>query len=189
MTLQLTPWRVESAFWLAVSCGLATGIGFQTDWGRQVHLPVSVERPVEEGFTAPRLVAPFELAAPDTFLETAMRPVFSVTRRPAPPPPPPEPPKPTMKKEQFVLTGVTVSASGNFAFLAEKAANRGRVVREGNEINGITVKQITATQVTLGQYDDTEVLTLKTAKGPAASPGIPARPDPRAPQPNKNPVR
>jgi hypothetical protein len=67
---------------------------------------------------------------------------------------------------------------GKFAFLIEKAGNRARVVSEGKEINGITVKEVSASQVVLSQYDDTEVLTLKTAKGPAMN-AAPMAPPPQ----------
>lgn len=157
---------VEAALWLLTICGLATGIGIETDWGRQWKLPnvVFANRPIT--FTKPDLSEPFQLAPADTFIEIAMRPLFVATRRPSPAPPPPAPPKPTMHKGQFELTGVSIVAGSKFVFLIEKAGNRRRVVSEGNELNGIRVKEVTANQVVLTQYDDVEVLVLKTANGP-----------------------
>ena len=104
-----------------------------------------------------------------------------------------------MKKDQFILRGTTVVAEGKFAFLLEKAGNRSHVVAEGKEINGIMVKEVTTERVVLGQYDETEVLVLKSIKPPprapappAVAPGVAAPPaGPRpfgAPQPQAPPI-
>lgn len=158
--------HVEIAFWLLIIGGLATGIGIEIDWGRQWKLPeVSlVDSPAH--FSKPNLTEPFQLAPADTFLETAMRPLFIATRRPSPALPPPAPPKPAMQKGQFELTGTSIVAGNKFAFLTEKAGNRRRVVSEGNELNGIKIKEVSVDQVLLTQYDDMEVLVLKTPKNP-----------------------
>lgn len=189
MSSSFTPWRAEAGFWLLLCGGLATGIGMETDWGRRLEPPAVALPAVSSDFAKPDLAEPFHLAAPDTFLETAMRPLFIVSRRPAPAAPPPEPPKPMMQKEQFQLTGITIVPSGKFAFLVEKAGNRARVVSEGKEINGITVKEISPDQVVLSQYDDTEVLILKTAKGPAATVTPPAAVQPPVAQPGRPAAR
>lgn len=169
----LTPWRVETAFWTLLCVGLAAGIGLETDWGNRWRYPLADAdadaRAAPAAFSKPALTEPYRLPAADDFLEVAMRPVFVPTRRPAPAAPPPEPPKPSMAKDQFTLSGITVTPEGKFAFLVEKAGNKPRVVSEGKEINGIRVKEITADRVVLSQYDDTEVLFLKTGKGPAAT--------------------
>jgi hypothetical protein len=182
MSSPLTPLRVETGLWLLLCGGLAAGIGVETDWGRRLQPSVVTQPEPRSDFVKPLLAEPFHLAPPDTFLETAMRPLFIVSRRPAPPPPPPEPPKPAMQKDQFRLTGITIVPGGNFAFLVEKSGNRNRVVSAGKEINGIMVKEVSANQVVLSQFDDTEILTLKTARGPlATAPVAPPAPPPAAP--------
>jgi hypothetical protein len=188
MNFALTPIRVETGFWLLLCAGLMAGIGVETDWGqRWRHGVVEVKSgPVD--FVVPTLEEPFRLPAPDEFLETAMRPVFIVTRRPAPPPPPPEAPKPLMKKDQFTLSGITVVPEGKFAFLIEKAGNKSRVVSEGKEINGITVKEIRPDRVVLSQHDETETLLLKTAKGPATTTTTPVAAPGAAPPPVAEPL-
>lgn len=189
MSELLTPARLEAGFWVLLCGALAAGIGVETDWGRQLRSP-PIEQPAVKGdFVKPDLAVPFSLPPPDTFLETAARPLFIVSRRPAPAAPPPEPPKPTMKKEQFILTGVTIVQEGKFAFLLERAVNRARVVQEGKEINGIAVKQILPDRVVLTQFDDTEVLMLRTAKGtamPTASTPLPNRFEPGQTDPSGN---
>jgi len=53
--------------------------------------------------------------------------------------------------------------------LIEKAGNRSRVVAEGRQINGITVKEITKERVVLSQNNDTEELVLKVNTAPAGA--------------------
>jgi len=166
----LSPKRVESALWLLVYAGLAVAVGLESDWGRTWQWPLPDTSVASQPPAKPDLTEPYKLPPADTFLETAMRPVFVVTRQP-PPPPPAVVPVQLMKKGQFVLTGVTMVPSGKFAFLIEKAGNKNRTVTEGQDINGIKVKEITAETVVLSQYNDSEVLTLRASKGPAATAG------------------
>lgn len=173
MSRGLTPWRAEMAFWTLLCGGLAVGIGQETDWGKRWQYPIADASPAPATFSKPTLSDPYRLPAADDFLEIAMRPLFVPTRRPAPAAPPPEPPKPSMIKDQFTLSGITVTPGGKFAFLIEKAGNKPRVVSEGREINGIRIKEIAADRVVLSQYDDTEILVLKTGKGSATPPPAP----------------
>ena len=177
MSAALTPIRAEAGLWLILWLGLATGIGLETDWGRQMLLPTAEIDQMPPAFPRPVLAEPFSLPPPDRFLDITVRPLFIVTRRPAPTPPPPTPPKPGMVKGQFVLMGTTVVGASKFAFMIEKAGNKSRVVAEGKEINGIMVREVTTERVVLSQYDDTEVLVLKTIKPPpgvrAVLPGAP----------------
>lgn len=184
MSTALTPIRVETAFWLFLWVSLAAGIGLETDWGRRMQWPVKEIAETPPEFTKPVLSEPFRLPEPDQYLAIATRPIFVVTRRPAPPAPVAEAPKPSMKKDQFVLMGTAIVGQSKLAFLVEKAGNKRQVVAEGNEINGIMVKTITADQVVLSQHDDKEVLVLKTNKpAPAAGPGAAAGAPGAPPQP------
>jgi hypothetical protein len=165
----LTPLRVEIAGWLLLCGGLGVGLGLETDWGRQLQPPPPELVLPATPFTGTALKDPYSLPTADTFLDIAMKPVFLATRRPVPAAPPPEPPKPAMQRNQFQLSGVTILPDSKFAFLTEKAGNKSRVVKEGDEINGILVKTIGPDKVVLSQFDETEILTLKTAKGPATT--------------------
>lgn len=162
----LTPNRVELMAWLALCGGLVTGVGIETQWGRQLVWPLMEENAAFPPFQKAALTELFHIPPPEKFIEIALRPVFVVTRSPAPIPPPPEAPKPKMRKEQFVLSGTTIVADGKFAHLVEKAGKKSHVVAEGKEINGILVKEIMPDQVILIQFDDTERLMLNTAKAP-----------------------
>jgi hypothetical protein len=173
MSAALTPIRVETAFWLILWVSLGAGIGLETKWGRQMQWPVAKIAETRPDFSKPALAEPFRLPPPDQFSQMTARPIFIVTRRPTPSAPPPEPPKPIMKKDQFILMGITIAGESKIAFLLEKAGNKSRVVAQGKEINGITVREVTADRIVLSQFEDTEVLVLKTNKLP---PGVPARP-------------
>ena len=187
MSAALTPIRVEAGFWLILWLGLAAGFGLETNWGRQKQWPVETMAETRPEFSIPALAEPFRLPPSDQYVQMTARPVFVVTRRPALIALPSEPPTPSMKKDQFILRGTTVVAEGKFAFLLEKAGNRSHVVAEGKEINGIIVREVTTERVVLSQYDDTEVLVLKSIKPPpgAAPPAVPPRvaPPPAGPMP------
>lgn len=170
MTSALTPVRAEAGFWLILTAGLAAGIGLETDWGRQLEWPVTQTTGTSPVFAKPVLAEPFQLGGSDQFADITSRPLFIVTRQPAPVAPTADS-KPSMKKDQFTLLGTTIVGGDKFAFLLEKAGNKSRVVGEGKDINGITVREIAADRVVLSQHDDTEVLLLKMNK---PVPGAPA---------------
>jgi len=166
----LTPNRAEAGFLLILWLGLGAGIGFETDWGREMQSPVTEIAEIPPEFPKPVLAEPFRLPDPDQLLEVTVRPLFIVTRRPAPSAPPTDSLKPSMKKDQFILMGTTMVPEGRFAFLLEKAGNRHRVVALGKEINGITLREVAADRVLLVQDDEWELLELRTKKPPAAAP-------------------
>ncbi len=173
MSTALTPLRVETAFWLILCGALAAGIGLETNWGRQQQWPAETTVETRAEFSEPALAEPFRLPPSDQYVRITARPIFVVTRRPAPITPASGSPEPGMKKDQFILMGTTMAGGSKVAFLVEKAGNRSRVVAEGKEINGITVREVTADRVVLSQFGETETLVLKTNRPP---PGTPARP-------------
>ncbi len=129
-----------------------------------------------------RMLPPFVLAAADQVApETAARPLFTPTRRPAPAP---ATVQPTMRKGQFVLTGVTVSTDASFAFLREVSTGKTKSVRKGAEVNGLRVDAIEPRRVVLRQGEETEDLMLAIQSPPksatpapsAGAPGAPAAP-------------
>ena len=176
-----TPRRVEAAFWLALLSALAVAIGFELDWGRRWIRPIQQIDVQPPPFTKPTLTEPFRLPSADAFLETAMRPIFVVTRRPAPTIAV-EAPKPRMKKDQFALTGTTIVPEGKFAHLLEKAGNKSHVLSEGKKINGILIKEVRTDRVVLTQHDDTETVMLNVAKSPKLPPQAPQQPPTQVPQ-------
>jgi hypothetical protein len=184
----LTPIRVEAGFWLILLLGLVAGIGFETDWGRQLEWPMTEITEAAPDFAKPELVEPFRLAPPDQFLEVTTRPIFIVTRRPAPPAPAVEAARPSMQKGQFVLVGTSIVGATKIAFLLEKAGNKNRVVSEGKEINGIKVEEIVADRIVLSQFGDKEVLVMRSSRDtPPGGRGVPGMPLPGQRGPNVAP--
>lgn len=173
MSRIMSPRRIEAMMWILLFSGLATGIGFETDWGRRLVWPIELPDSQSTPFAKPTLAESFSMPAADTFLEISMRPLFVFTRRPAPAIPV-DATTPIMKKDQFVLTGTTLVTEGKFAHLLEKAVSKSHVVAEGKEINGILVKEVRLGSVVLAQGDETEVIVLRTAKAPPVAAGAPS---------------
>ncbi|MBK8322166.1 MAG: hypothetical protein IPL06_05385 [Betaproteobacteria bacterium] len=162
------------AFWGGAAAVLAVAIGLEHYLGNEE--PSGGPRPPAKVADA-RMLPPFTLAAADQFAsETAARPLFTPTRRPAPPA---ATVQATMRKGQFVLTGITVSAEASFAFLKEVSSGKTRSVRKGAEVNGLRVDAVEPRRVVLRQGEETEDLMLaiqvppRTA-APAPAPGAPA---------------
>ncbi len=155
-------WRGELLLWALGFAIVLYGIGKETEWGQRLIWPVALPEIKPAAFSNPVLSKPYSLKSPDSFLETSLRPVFVSSRRPAPPRPPEPPvPVPTMKKGQFLLSGTTIIDGKKYAHLIETAGGKARTVKEGAEINGLTVKEIAPTSVLLVQGDESESLSLR----------------------------
>lgn len=117
--------------------------------------------------------------------ETVARPLFVPTRRPSPPAAVAA--ASSMKKGQFVLTGVTVTPEIAFAFLKEVAGGKTHSVRKGSQVNGITVETVEPRRVVLKQGEESEDLPLniqapaKVAAAPAPTGAVPPAPGVPAP--------
>ena len=122
--------------------------------------------------------APSQRAA-NIYAETLNRPVFFKERRPympppppppppapmvavAPPPPPPPalPPPPPPPDPEFVLAGVAITAEMKRAYLMSKSDAEGVWVREGEEIQGWRVGDITEAGIALSSAGRTKELLL-----------------------------
>jgi len=169
------------SFWVALWGGaaavLALVIGVEHYLGSEE--PAAVPRAPAKVADA-RMLPPFTLAAADQVApETAERPLFIPTRRPAPPA---ATVQPTMRKGQFALTGVTVSSEASFAFLRELSTGKTKSVRKGAEVNGLRVDAVEPRRVVLRQGEETEDLFLaiqsppKSATPPPGAPGSPGAP-------------
>jgi hypothetical protein len=161
MTVRIEPHVAEIAFWVSLCALLGVFLGEQTEWGQKIRPPLPDIRYAALSFEPPKLLEPPKFKAPDQYLEMIERPLFVVTRRPAPPPPPPAAPVPTMKKGQFRLAGVSIIGDQKVAFLLETATGKTRAVREGHRINELSVAKISPEMVTLAQAGDSEDIPLK----------------------------
>ena len=138
-----------------------------------------------------KLLPPMPVVNPDVeYAETAARPLFIATRRPAPAAAQASA-TPVMNKGQFTLTGVTIVGDTKIALLREKSSGRVVRVEQGKDVNGITVAKIEPEKVTLTQGGDEEVVAMLVSKGapPPNAPPVPvaSAAGPFAPQPTAQP--
>jgi hypothetical protein len=121
------------------------------------------------------------VSAEAAYPETAARPLWIPTRRPAPPA---AVAQASFQRGQFVLQGVTIAGNTRIAMLKEKASGRVHRVEQGRDINGLQLTEIEPGKVTLAQGGEREVLELLVQRpgGPAPKPGQPgaAPPPPQA---------
>jgi len=113
------------------------------------------------------------ISAEQAYPESANRPLFTPTRRPAPPVTVAA--QPAFQRNQFVLLGVTIAGDTRIAMLRERSSGRLHRVEKGREVNGIKVAEIQPESVTLSLGAEQESLGLVVQKGPGAT-GQPAQP-------------
>jgi len=176
-------------WWVLPIIALAVLLGIETDWGRHPHRlpepPPTIEPKPIVSALLPEYQVEGGLAGR---AETVNRTLFNPTRRPAPAAAG-DGGRRQLQRGQFVLTGTAVAGERHIAFLREVAGGKSRVVRQGEQVNGILVADIRADRVKLTLGDDSEELVLKvlpgpktTAATPTPQPGVPPQPG-MAPQP------
>lgn len=176
--------------WAVVSAGLVAVIGDQVGWGDRLRLGMPVAEVLDPDAVGVDLLGEYSLPSLEKqYPLTLSRPLFVPTRRPPPPPPPPPPPqpppKPTMQKGQFQFVGAIILPETSYVVLRDVASGKTRRVEKGQTINGILIESVEPDRVTLTQYDDVEVVTMKvqpSGKGAPAAPGA-------APAPSARPAR
>ena len=157
-------WRAW-LWWLTPFAALALLLGIETDWGRGIQpmpgpAPVADAKPVTVALL-PEYRLEGGIAA---HTETVSRTLFNPTRRPAPAPAAEA--RSSMPKGRFLLTGTAVAGDRHIAFLKEVANGKSRVVRQGEQINGVLVATVAADRVRFTLGDESEELVLKVAAGP-----------------------
>jgi hypothetical protein len=172
---------------------LVVVIGLELGFGTRLRSALNPSVPKRAAAAEAKLLPPLLATAPEqAYPETATRPLFTPTRRPAPPPEAAAATQPAFKRGQFVLQGVTIVGDNRIALLREKSTGRIHRVARGREVNGIKVAEIQPEAVTLALGAETEVLTLDVQKGAAAGGAAPAAamtlgpfapPAPSSPQP------
>jgi hypothetical protein len=122
-----------------------------------------------------KLLPPLAANTPEqAYPETATRPLFTPTRRPAPEAAAAA--QNTFQPGQFVLQGVTIAGDTRIALLREKSTGRTHRIERGHEVNGIKVAEVQPEQVTLAQGGQTETLTLSVQKPAGATSPVQAGP-------------
>jgi hypothetical protein len=168
--------RHPQAFGLAVVAAiLAVVIALEAGFGVGL-LPTTTAPAAKPAVVADaKLVPPMSPSNPDqAFPETASRPLFTPTRRPAPAAPSGAN---TMVKGQFILQGVMGVGGLQIALLREKSNGRVHRVEKGKDVNGVTLSSVEHDKVVLSQGGDQETLTLAVQKAPAGPP-VPGAPVP-----------
>ena len=172
------------ALWLVPVVALAALVGWETDWGRQLVRMPSAPPPVESKPVTAAALPEYRIEGGlPAHAEMVARTLFNATRRPAPVLASDGPHR--LNPGRFQLVGTTVTAERNVAFLKEVAGGKSRVVRQGDEIDGVYVASVTPDRVKLTLGDESEELILKVAQGPkttlAAAPPPPGAPAVAAP--------
>jgi len=188
---QRQPLAISLAVLAAV---LLVAIGLEVGFGTGLQSALSTASPKKAASSEAKLLPPVIATAPEqAYPETAARPLFTPTRRPAPEAA--STAQTAFKRDQFTLQGVIVVGDNRVAMLREKASGRIHRVELGGEVNGVKVVEIQPEVVTLGSGSEREQLSLMVAKqagappatqlgpfGPAA-PGAPGAPAAAAAQP------
>ena len=117
-----------------------------------------------------------QVPAEQAYAETAARPLFVPTRRPAPEVAAVA--APAFQRGQFTLQGVIMAGGTRTAMLREKANGKIHRLETGRDVNGVKVFQIEPAAVTIGLGDEREVLPLSVQR-----PGAPGQPMAAVPQP------
>ena len=172
------------ALWVVPAVALAALVGWEIDWGRQLVRMPSAPPPVEPKPVTAAALPEYRIEGGlPAHAEMVARTLFNATRRPAPVLASDGPHR--LNPGRFQLVGTTVTAERNVAFLKEVAGGKSRVVRQGDEIDGVYVASVTPDRVKLTLGDESEELILKVAQGPkttlAAAPPPPGAPAVAAP--------
>ena len=75
-----------------------------------------------------------------------------------------------MQRGQFTLAGTLLIDGNNTAYLKEAVGGKQRRVKQGEQINGMTVAEIKPDRVRLTLGDEAEEITLKVATNPRPTP-------------------
>lgn len=156
-------WIVPFAIVLAI-------LGWETDWGDGVSIPVPVTPPTSPPPVSVALMPEYRIdGALAARRETVDRVLFNPTRRPAPPATQIAGETAVLQKGKYVLTGTAVAGNVATAMLREVAGGKSHTVRKGEKIDGALVADVTSDSIKLTQGANTEELHLKVALGPATT--------------------
>ena len=143
------PRLTATLWWLLPLAALIALVGFETDFGREVHLHAPPTEPVRRNPSQFHFCPSTRSKAASQHTETVNRPLFVPTRRPAPVAVVEV--KRKMKRGQFALTGTTVAGERSLAFLKEVNGGKSRTVKMGDTVNGLLVAEVKPDRVKLTQ--------------------------------------
>ena len=152
----------------AVALMLAVAIGLEAVFGSSVTSALDSAGRKRAVPAEAKLLPPLAAISPEqAYPETAARPLFLPTRRPAPEAPASA--QGALQKGQYILQGVIIVGDNRIAMLREKSSGHIHRVEQGKEVNGIKVVAIERDNVTLASGSDEEKLPL-TVQKPAGAP-------------------
>jgi hypothetical protein len=152
--------------WVLPVAALMLLIGWETDWGRQIVRVPSTPLAAEPKPVTAAVLPDYEInGGLPAHAETVQRTLFNATRRPAPVLAADDGPR-QIVRGKFLLMGTTVSGERSIAFLKDVGNGKTRVVRQGDDLDGMKVSLVTADRVQFLAGEDSEELILKVAPGP-----------------------
>lgn len=169
---------------IALATLLAIALGFETDWGAVLMSQAPTTRSVTGKHEMASVLPDFRLGSEaGTYAQIVERPLLNPSRKPAPTQAvvaATEPPKPQIRRGLYQLVGVTDLGSVKIAQVREVASNRIKSVREGDQLQELTVRKVGASQLVLAFQSETDVVELPkfTASGRVPQPAPPVVPPP-----------
>ena len=163
----------------AVAVALLVALGIETDWGAALTAPPLQLRSGIVRQDATSVLPDFRLGSEATaYSQIVERPLLNPSRKPAPTQlvtAAPEPPKPQVRRGLYQLIGITDLGAVKIAQVREIASNRVTSVRQGDQLQEMTVAKVEPTQVTLSFQGETDVIEMAkfTASGRVPPPAAP----------------
>ena len=174
---------------IATAVALLVALGIETEWGAAFTAPPLQSRSGTVKQDATSVLPDFRLGSEaSAYSQIVERPLLNPSRKPAPTQlvtAAPEPPKPQVRRGLYQLIGITDLGAVKIAQLREVASNRVKSVREGDQLQEMTVAKVESTQVTLAFQGETDVIELAkfTASGRVPQPPVPPMVATAPPQP------
>ena len=164
---------------IATAVALLVALGIETDWGAALTTPTLLSRSGAVKQDATSVLPDFRLGSEaSAYSQIVERPLLNPSRKPAPTQlvtAAPEPPKPQVRRGLYQLIGITDLGAVKIAQLREVASNRVKSVRQGDQLQEMTVAKVEPTQVTLSFQGETDVIEMAkfTASGRVPQPAPP----------------
>ena len=174
---------------LATAAALLVALGIQTDWGAAFTTPQLQLRAGGVKQDAASVLPDFRLGSEaNAYSQITDRPLLNPSRKPAPTQlvtAAPEPPKPQVRRGLYQLIGITDLGAVKIAQVREVASNRVKSVRQGDQLQEMTVTKVEATQVTLAFQGETDIIEMAkfTASGRVPQLALPPAVIAQAPPP------
>ena len=172
---------------IATAVALLVALGIETDWGASLTTPQLQSRSGGVKQDATSVLPDFRLGSEaSAYNQIVERPLLNPSRKPAPTQlvtAAPEPPKPQVRRGLYQLIGITDLGAVKIAQVREIASNRVKSVRQGDQLQEMTVAKVEPTQVTLAFEGETDVIEMAKFTASGRVPQPPAPPQAVAPAP------